>query len=112
MDIYLDASRLGIYPPLFTSPSANSCILLLLLLLLLLLFTIGKMTVLTMILFVHVFWNEKCINFIAECFPILFHLLLGTILTLILEVMMTDPMPIKSDIKQIVKGLISTIKKN
>ena len=29
MDIYLDASRLGIYPPLFTSPSGNSCILLL-----------------------------------------------------------------------------------
>ena len=27
MDIYLDASRLGIYPPLFTSPSGNSCIL-------------------------------------------------------------------------------------
>ena len=25
--IYLDASRLGIYPPLFTSPSGNSCIL-------------------------------------------------------------------------------------
>jgi len=29
VDIYLDASRLGIYPPLFTSPSGNSCILLL-----------------------------------------------------------------------------------
>ena len=28
MDIYLDASRLGIYPPLFTSPSGDSCILL------------------------------------------------------------------------------------
>ena len=27
MDIYLDASRLGIYPPLFTSPSGDSCIL-------------------------------------------------------------------------------------
>ena len=27
-DIYLDASRLGIYPPLFTSPSGNSCIVL------------------------------------------------------------------------------------
>ena len=27
MDIYLDASCLGIYPPLFTSPSADSCIL-------------------------------------------------------------------------------------
>ena len=25
--IYLDASRLGIYPPLFTSPSGDSCIL-------------------------------------------------------------------------------------
>ena len=25
--IYLDALRLGIYPPLFTSPSGNSCIL-------------------------------------------------------------------------------------
>ena len=28
MDIYLDASRLGIYPPLFTSPSGDSCIIL------------------------------------------------------------------------------------
>ena len=28
VDIYLDASRLGIYPPLFTSPSGDSCILL------------------------------------------------------------------------------------
>ena len=28
VDIYLHASRLGIYPPLFTSPSGNSCILL------------------------------------------------------------------------------------
>ena len=28
MDIYLDASHLGIYPPLFTSPSGESCILL------------------------------------------------------------------------------------
>ena len=27
MDIYLDASRLGIYQPLFTSPSGDSCIL-------------------------------------------------------------------------------------
>ena len=27
MDIYLDASRLGIYPPLFTSPSGDSCII-------------------------------------------------------------------------------------
>ena len=27
--IYLDALRLGIYPPLFTSPSGDSCILLL-----------------------------------------------------------------------------------
>ena len=27
VDIYLDASRLGIYPPLFTSPSGDSCIL-------------------------------------------------------------------------------------
>ena len=27
VDIYLDASRPGIYPPLFTSPSGNSCIL-------------------------------------------------------------------------------------
>ena len=27
VDIYLDASHLGIYPPLFTSPSWNSCIL-------------------------------------------------------------------------------------
>ena len=44
---------------------------------------------------------------IAECFPILFHLLSGTILTRILEVMLTDPIPVKSDIKQIVKGLIS-----
>ena len=26
MDVYLDASRLGIYPPLFTSPSGDSCI--------------------------------------------------------------------------------------
>ena len=26
-DIYLDASRLSIYPPLFTSPSGDSCIL-------------------------------------------------------------------------------------
>ena len=50
--------------------------------------------------------------FIVQCFPILFHLLSGTILTLILEVMMTDPMPIKSDIKKIVKGRISTVKKN
>ena len=50
--------------------------------------------------------------FIVQCFPILFDLLSGAILTLILEVMMTDPMPIKSDIKQIVKGLISTLKKN
>ena len=25
--VYLDASRLGIYPPLFTSPSGDSCIL-------------------------------------------------------------------------------------
>ena len=29
VDIYLDASRLGIYPPLFTSPSGDSCIILL-----------------------------------------------------------------------------------
>jgi len=29
VDIYLDAPRLGIYPPLFTSPSGNSCILIL-----------------------------------------------------------------------------------
>jgi len=28
VDIYLDASRLGIYPPLFTSPSGDSCIIL------------------------------------------------------------------------------------
>ena len=28
VDIYLDASRLGIYPPLFTSLSGDSCILL------------------------------------------------------------------------------------
>ena len=27
MDIFLDASRLGIYPPVFTSPSGDSCIL-------------------------------------------------------------------------------------
>ena len=27
VDIYLDASRLGIYPPLFSSPSGDSCIL-------------------------------------------------------------------------------------
>ena len=27
VDIYLDASRLGIYPRLFTSPSGDSCIL-------------------------------------------------------------------------------------
>ena len=27
VDIYLDASRLGIYPPLFTSPSGDSCML-------------------------------------------------------------------------------------
>ena len=27
VDIYLDASRLGIYPPLFTSPSGDSCII-------------------------------------------------------------------------------------
>ena len=27
MDIYLDASRLGIYPPLFISPSGDNCIL-------------------------------------------------------------------------------------
>ena len=27
VDIYLNASRLGIYPPLFTSPSGDSCIL-------------------------------------------------------------------------------------
>ena len=27
VDIYLDASRLGIYPPLFTSPSGDSFIL-------------------------------------------------------------------------------------
>ena len=27
LDIYLDASRLGIYPPLFTSPSGDSCML-------------------------------------------------------------------------------------
>ena len=27
MDIYLDASRLGIYPPPFTSPSGDSCII-------------------------------------------------------------------------------------
>ena len=27
MDIYLDASRLGIFLPLFTSPSGDSCIL-------------------------------------------------------------------------------------
>ena len=27
MDIYLDASRLGIYPPPFTSLSGDSCIL-------------------------------------------------------------------------------------
>ena len=29
MDIYLDASLLGIFPPLFTSPSGDSCIVLL-----------------------------------------------------------------------------------
>ena len=28
MDIYLDASRLSIHPPLFTSPSGDGCILL------------------------------------------------------------------------------------
>ena len=28
MDIYLDASRLGIFPPLFTSPSGDSCVIL------------------------------------------------------------------------------------
>ena len=49
--------------------------------------------------------------FIAECFPILFHLLSGSILTLILEVMLADPMPVKYDIKRIVRGLISTLKK-
>ena len=27
VDIYLDSSRLGISPPLFTSPSGDSCIL-------------------------------------------------------------------------------------
>ena len=27
VDIYLDALRLGIYPPLFTSPSLDSCII-------------------------------------------------------------------------------------
>ena len=27
MDIFLDASRLGIYPQLFTSPSGDSCII-------------------------------------------------------------------------------------
>ena len=30
VDIYLDVSRLGIYPPLFTSSSGDSCILILL----------------------------------------------------------------------------------
>ena len=28
VEIYLNASRLGIHPPLFTSPSGDSCILL------------------------------------------------------------------------------------
>ena len=27
VDIYLDASGLGIYPPLFTSPSGDSCMI-------------------------------------------------------------------------------------
>ena len=27
VDVYLDALRLGIYPPLFSSPSGDSCIL-------------------------------------------------------------------------------------